>query len=140
MVRNISFCTLASVAVLLLSSDANAFWRGRGCGCGGYGNGYGYYGGSSCCGATTSCGCGGGGAYSAAYGATATMPAAPTGADTSGTAANQPVAQPGTVQPGTVQPGVDAYGRPYNPGGIGGPASGIGVRPGLGAGGLGRGR
>jgi hypothetical protein len=132
MVRNISFCTLASVAVLLLSSDANAFWRNRGCSCGGYGNGYGYYGGSSCCGATTSCGCGGGAAYSAAYGATATMPAAPTGADTSGTVANPPVAQPGTVQPG-----VDAYGRPYNPGGIGGPASGIGVRPGLGAGGLG---
>ena len=37
-------------------------------------------------------------------------------------------------------PGGYGYGRPYNPGGIGGPASGIGVRPGLGAGGLGRGR
>jgi hypothetical protein len=32
------------------------------------------------------------------------------------------------------------YGRPYNPGGIGGPASGLGVRPGVGFGGLGRGR
>ena len=33
------------------------------------------------------------------------------------------------------------YGRPgYNPGGIGGPASGMGVRPGLGVGGFGPGR
>jgi hypothetical protein len=33
------------------------------------------------------------------------------------------------------------FGRPgYNPGGLGGPASGLGVRPGLGVGGLGRGR
>jgi hypothetical protein len=33
------------------------------------------------------------------------------------------------------------YGRPgYNPGGIGGPASGLGVRPGLGVGGFGPGR
>jgi hypothetical protein len=33
------------------------------------------------------------------------------------------------------------YGRPgYNPGGLGGPWSGLGVRPGLGFGGLGRGR
>jgi hypothetical protein len=131
MVRNVSFCTLASMAVLLLCSDANAFWRGRGCGCG-YGYGYGSsYGGC----ATTSCGCGGGTVYSGA--ATGTMPAAPTGPDTSGTATNPPVAQPGVAQPGVAQPGVDAYGRPYNPGGIGGPASGIGVRPGLGAGGLG---
>ena len=42
----------------------------------------------------------------------------------------------GYGQPGT---GYD-FGRPgYNPGGLGGPASGIGVRPGLGAGGFGRG-
>ncbi len=54
----------------------------------------------------------------------------------------------GYVQPGNeyVQPGYGygqagyGYGRPYNPGGIGGPASGLGVRPGLGVGGLGRGR
>jgi hypothetical protein len=32
------------------------------------------------------------------------------------------------------------YGQPYNPGGLGGPYSGLGVRPGLGVGGLGRGR
>jgi hypothetical protein len=33
------------------------------------------------------------------------------------------------------------FGRPgYNPGGLGGPASGLGVRPGLGFGGFGPGR
>jgi hypothetical protein len=32
------------------------------------------------------------------------------------------------------------YGRPYNPGGLGGPMSGLGVRPGLGFGGFGPGR
>ncbi|MGA7498546.1 MAG: hypothetical protein WBX00_17600 [Isosphaeraceae bacterium] len=43
----------------------------------------------------------------------------------------------GSGQPGS---GYD-FGRPgYNPGGLGGPASGIGVRPGLGAGGFGPGR
>ena len=45
-------------------------------------------------------------------------------------------------QPGYGQPGYGYdFGRPgYNPGGLGGPASGIGVRPGLGAGGFGPGR
>ncbi len=40
------------------------------------------------------------------------------------------------------QPGTEYdYGRPgYNPGGLGGPASGLGVRPGLGVGGFGPGR
>jgi hypothetical protein len=37
-------------------------------------------------------------------------------------------------------PGRYGYGRPYNPGGLGGPASGLGVRPGLGFGGFGPGR
>jgi hypothetical protein len=37
-------------------------------------------------------------------------------------------------------PGGNGYGRPYNPGGLGGPASGLGVRPGLGFGGFGPGR
>jgi hypothetical protein len=32
------------------------------------------------------------------------------------------------------------YGRPYNPGGLGGPMSGLGIRPGLGVGGMGLGR
>ena len=37
-------------------------------------------------------------------------------------------------------PGGYDYGRPgYNPGGLGGPASGLGVRPGLGFGGFGPG-
>jgi len=56
-------------------------------------------------------------------------------------------AQPGYAQPGYAQPGYGQagygydFGRPgYNPGGLGGPASGIGVRPGLGAGGFGPGR
>ena len=56
------------------------------------------------------------------------------GADTTGTATN-PSVIPAQVQ--GVQPGVDV-GRPgYNPGGLGGPASGLGVRPGAGVGGLG---
>ena len=37
MVRNVSVCILASVAVLLFSSDANACRRSRGWGCGGSG-------------------------------------------------------------------------------------------------------
>jgi hypothetical protein len=37
-------------------------------------------------------------------------------------------------------PGAYGYGRPYNPGGLGGPYSGLGVRPGLGFGGFGPGR
>jgi hypothetical protein len=52
--------------------------------------------------------------------------------------------QGGYTQPGYYggQPGTGYdYGRPgYNPGGLGGPASGIGVRPGMGAGGFGPGR
>jgi hypothetical protein len=52
--------------------------------------------------------------------------------------------QGGYTQPGYYggQPGSGYdFGRPgYNPGGLGGPASGIGVRPGLGAGGFGPGR
>ena len=49
----------------------------------------------------------------------------------------------GTVRPARLRParlGYD-FGRPgYNPGGLGGPASGMGVRPGLGVGGFGPGR
>ncbi len=51
--------------------------------------------------------------------------------------------QGGYTQPGYYggQPAGYDFGRPgYNPGGLGGPASGIGVRPGLGAGGFGPGR
>ena len=63
MVRNVSVCIFASVAVLLFSSDASACWRSRTCGCG---CGYGYYGTSyGCCGGSygTSYGCCGGSGY-----------------------------------------------------------------------------
>ena len=54
-----------------------------------------------------------------------------------GIPAERPAIPAGTASPAT---GYD-FGRPgYNPGGLGGPASGIGVRPGLGAGGFGPGR
>ena len=57
---------------------------------------------------------------------------------------NYGYAQPGYGygQPGYGygQPGYGYGVRGYNPGGLGGPASGFGVRPGLGFGGLGRGR
>ena len=57
---------------------------------------------------------------------------------------NNQGSQGGYTQPGYYggQPGTGYdFGRPgYNPGGLGGPASGIGVRPGLGAGGFGPGR
>ncbi len=45
----------------------------------------------------------------------------------------------GTATPAS--PATYDFGRPgYNPGGLGGPASGLGVRPGLGVGGFGPGR
>jgi hypothetical protein len=119
MLRNVSVCIIALVAVLLFSSDASAGRRSRGC----CGSGYGYYGTSyGCCGGCgygyygTTSGCCGGSGYSNGSGVTT---GATTGTDTSGT---------------------DTSGRARNPGGIGGPASGIGVRPGVGAGGAGRGR
>jgi hypothetical protein len=122
MLRNLSVCMFALVAVLLFSSDASACRRSRGC----CGSGYGYYGTSS------SCGCGGG--YSngsgMATGATA-------GTDTTGTA-TYPSVMPAPAA--GVQPGVDVGRQGTNPGGLGGPASGLGVRPGLGVGGAGRGR
>lgn len=128
MLRNVSVCIFASVAVLLLSSDANACRRSRTWCCG---SGYGYH--------STSYGCCGVSGYgNGSVMATGAM----TGTDTAGT-----VTSPGGiggpasglgVRPGV---GVGGLGREgYNPGGIGGPASGVGVRPGLGAGGLGRGR
>jgi len=121
MLRNLSVCIFALAAVLLFSSDASACrWsRSRCCG-----SGYGYNGTSSGC-------CGGYGSGSGMVtGATA-------GTDTAGTATN-PGGIPAPAQ--GVQPGVDV-GRPgYNPGGLGGPASGLGVRPGVGVGGVGRGR
>ena len=53
-------------------------------------------------------------------------------------AAERPAIPVGTA---TASPVRYDFGRPgYNPGGIGGPASGLGVRPGLGVGGFGPGR
>ena len=82
------------------------------CGGNAYGSPQGYYGGGGGYGMT------GGGYYNQGY-------------------------QGGYAQPGYYGQPTSGYdfGRPgYNPGGLGGPASGIGVRPGLGAGGFGPGR
>jgi hypothetical protein len=117
MLRNVSICIFALVVVLLYSSDASACRRSRACG--GCGSGYGYYSTSyGCCGSTSNGCCG---SYS---NGSEMATGAATGTDTTGTATT----------------GTDTTGRARNPGGIGGPASGVGVRPGVGAGGLGRGR
>jgi len=123
MVRNVSVCIFASVAVLLFSSDASArCWRSRTRCCG---SGYEYSGTSY-----GSCGCSG---YSNGSGMATGATAA---TDTTGT-----VTTPGVPAPAPgVQPGVDVGRQGSNPGGLGGPASGLGVRPGLGVGGAGRGR
>ena len=122
---------IASLLVLSWTTSSEACHRRRACcqpnPCG-YQSGYGSQ-------AVYSTGQGGymaeGGYYSGGYaGGTAGYPAQPG------------YAQPGYAQPGYGQPatGYD-FGRPgTNPGGLGGPASGIGVRPGLGAGGFGPGR
>jgi hypothetical protein len=116
MLRNLTLCASAMMAILLLSTDASACGRRRDRCCGtsyvsccdscgsGYGAGYGYGGGSNY-GGGYGYGYGQGNGYGQGYGA-----------------------------------GYDGVGRAYNPGGIGGPNSGLGVRPGPGVGGLGRGR
>ena len=116
---------IASMLVVTWATSSEACHRRRSCGpvatC--YSGCYstGYYGGGG------GYGMAGGGYYSGGYlGGTAGY--------TGGNAYGQTgyYGQPGT--------GYD-FGRPgYNPGGLGGPASGIGVRPGLGAGGFGPGR
>jgi len=64
------------------------------------------------------------------------------GTDTAGTATNPGgIGGPASglgVRPGVGVGGVGREGN--NPGGVGGPASGLGVRPGVGVGGVGRGR
>ena len=88
----------------------------------------------------------GGGYYNGGYaGGTAGYPAGTAGypAGTAGYPAGTAGYPAGTAgyPAGTAgYPGAYGYGQPYNPGGIGGPASGLGVRPGLGVGGMGRGR
>jgi hypothetical protein len=126
MTRNLRGSLLiASMLVVAWATTSEACHRRRSCGytqqysCGGgyaYGSPQGYYGTGGGYGMT------GAGYYNQGY-------------------------QGGYTQPGYYgqpgyggQPGYD-FGRPgYNPGGLGGPASGIGVRPGLGAGGFGPGR
>ncbi len=128
MTRNLKGSVLiASMLVVLWTTSSEAcHWRRRACQpqpiqtcCESgyaYGSPQGYYGGGG--GYTTTGGGYYGGGYTGGYG----------------------YSQPGYAQPGYAQPGYD-FGRPgYNPGGLGGPASGIGVRPGLGAGGFGPGR
>jgi hypothetical protein len=79
------------------------------------------------------------GYYSSGQGSYGTTGGGYYGGGYSGGTAGYPGAY-GYGQPGYAQPGYD-FGRPgYNPGGLGGPASGIGVRPGMGAGGFGPGR
>ena len=106
MMRKLTVCACALVALLLLCSDASA----QGCGpvYGGYGYAasYGYYAPSY--------------GYAASY-YTPSYYYAPS----YGYAASY-----GGY-------GYGGYGSRYNPGGLGGPYSGLGVRPGLGFGGLG---
>jgi hypothetical protein len=140
----VSACTL--VALLLLCSDANAcHWRRAAyCGCGGYGyyGGYGYSYGASYI-------------YGAGYGYAGYRYARP-GFGHYGDS-NYFYTRPAGYAPGYGQYGdvYSAYVRPagyapgygqygdggydyrYNPGGVGGPRSGLGVRPGPGFGGLG---
>ena len=103
MMRQLTVCACALVALLLLCSDASA----QGCGpvYGGYGYAanYGYY-------APTY-------GYAASYYAPSYGYAASYG--------------------GYGYGGYGGYGYRYNPGGLGGPYSGLGVRPGLGFGGFG---
>jgi hypothetical protein len=123
MVKSLSVCIGALLVVLLLSSDASAHGRGGtayyvapyddcGISYGGYSAGYGGYAPS----------------YSAGYGGYA--PSYGYGGYGYG---GYPYAGYGGYGYGRYD-----YGRPgYNPGGIGGPYSGLGVRPGVGFGGFG---
>ena len=131
MTRNFKVSLLVASMLLVLWTTASeaCCWRRRACnrcnyqsGCT-YGSPTGYY-----TSGQAGYGTGGGGYYGGGY-------------QQGGYGYGQPgYAQPGYAQPGYAQPGYD-FGRPgYNPGGLGGPASGIGVRPGMGAGGFGPGR
>jgi hypothetical protein len=136
---------IASLAVLTWTTTSEACHRRRAyaydsCGCSGYANqGYtyaspaGYYGAGNEYGMTN----GGyyGGGYPATYGGGYGMTNA-------GYYGGTYPATYGGYGNGGYGYGGYGYGRSgyYNPGGLGGPYSGLGVRPGLGLGGLGRGR
>ena len=103
MMRTLTVCACALVALSLLCSDA----RAQGCAVyGGYGYAasYGYYAPSY---------------YAPSYGYAASYYA------------------PSYYAPSYGGYGYGGYGYRYNPGGLGGPYSGLGVRPGLGFGGFG---
>ena len=103
MMRQLTLCACALVALLLLCSDASAQDCGPVYGGYGYAASYGYY------------------APSYGYAAATVTPSyyAPSYGYASGYG------------------GYGGYGYRYNPGGLGGPYSGLGVRPGLGLGGFG---
>ena len=126
MTRNLRGSLLiASMLVVLWTTSSQACHWFRGCqrsyqsGCT-YGSSNGYYSSGQAGYAT------GGGYYGGGY-----------AGGTAGYPGGYGYGQTGYGQPGY---GYD-FGRPgYNPGGLGGPASGLGVRPGLGVGGFGPGR
>ena len=103
MMRQLTVCACALVALLLVGSDASAQGCGTVYGGDGYATSYGYY------------------APSYGYAAATVTPSyyAPSYGYASGYG------------------GYGGYGYRYNPGGLGGPYSGLGVRPGLGFGGFG---
>ena len=105
MMRQLTVCACALVALLLLCSDASAQ------GCGPVYGGYGY---AASYGYAPSYG------YAASY-YTPSYYYAPSYGYAAGYGGY----------------GYDGYGYRYNPGGLGGPYSGLGVRPGLGFGGFG---
>jgi hypothetical protein len=109
MMRKLTVCACALVALLLLCSDASA----QGCGpvYGGYAVSYGY--------------------YAPSYGYAAVTVAPSYYAPSYGYAASYYAPSYGYAA------SYGGYGYRYNPGGLGGPYSGLGVRPGLGLGGFG---
>jgi hypothetical protein len=123
MTRNLRTSLLiASLLIFAWATTTEACHRRRACGCGAYGYGgsayaapTGYYGGGG------GYGMAGGGYYPGGYGGYG--------------------GYPGGYGGYGGYPGRYDFGRPgYNPGGLGGPMSGLGVRPGLGVGGFGPGR
>jgi hypothetical protein len=121
MTRNLRASLLiASMAIVVWATTSEACHRRRARACGTYGSaGYTYAGPTgNYYGAGGGYGMAGGGYYGGGY-----------AGDTTGYPGGYGYGQPGY-----------GYGRPYNPGGLGGPWSGLGVRPGLGFGGLGPGR
>ena len=114
MMRKLTVCACALVALLLLCGDASA----QGCGpvYGGYGYAASY------------------GYYAPSYGYAAATVTSSYYAPSYGYAASYYAPSYGYA---ASYGGYGGYGYRYNPGGLGGPYSGLGVRPGLGLGGFG---